>query len=502
MPASNPIHRPDIVLICSDSQGANLLGCYGRPDAGTLQLDRLAASSVSFEHAYPACPLCTPARGSIMTGVYPSRHGAWANSMALSTSMATMGQRFRDAGYHTALIGKWHLDGHDYFGTGEAADGWDPDYWYDCLNYLHTLRDDQLDAVRGIDPEAWRRAGIGREQTWAGGITDRAIDFLRRPRDRPRLLVLTYDEPHHPFVCPPKYVERFAGTRLPIGPAFHDDLADKPRLQRALAERQAGAHARKTTPEGDFVESLYLACNAFVDDEVGEVLRAVDDRLDDPLVIFTSDHGDAMGAHRIHTKGPFMYEPATRVPLTIRAPGDVGEAGRRSRTPVTHVDLLPTMLDYAGLDVPPALDGRSLRPELEGRDDPDRAAIMEFNRFAIHQDPGGLFPIRCIRKNNLKLAVNLFDRDELYDLDADPDELHNRIDDPAYAARRDAMFDELMAFMDERCDPFRGPVWHERPWREAPPFSYTGAERALPPDGYRPPWRDYGSGRPRGASDG
>lgn len=489
---------PNIVLIVTDSQGINLLGAYGQKGLHTENIDRLSQESVVFETAYGVCPLCTPARSGLFSGMYPSRNGAWANSMALASNVVHMGRRFQDAGYDTAYVGKWHLDGHDYFGTGEAPAGWDDRWWYDGKNYVDDLSEDELALWRTGGPEAWREAGISAEFTWANRISQRVIDFLREERESPFLVVASYDEPHHPFCCPPEYLDMFEDAHYDVGPAFHDQLQDKPSHQRLLSEAQHQAHTRKTKADGYFVNSPYLACNAYVDDEIGRVLAAVDRCApSNTLVVFTSDHGDYMGAHKMQTKGFTMYEEATHVPLMVRMPeGSADSPPRRCRTPVTHVDILPTLLDFAGLEVPPALEGRSLQPELaDQRDDLERPVFMEFNRFALHQDGGGFVPIRCIRQGSYKLVINLFDTDELYDLAVDPHEINNRINDPALHEIRDDMFDRLVTWMHEHNDPFRGPQWEDRAWRETPESRWGGFERPLAGDGYRPPWRDYRTGQ-------
>ena len=123
------MRRPNFVLIMTDTQGTNVIGTYGHSELDTPNIDNLAKNGVKFTRAYTTCPVCTPARAGIFTGIYPHTAGAWTNNLPLGDNIKTMGQRFRDNGYRTAYIGKWHLDGHDYFGTGICPDGWDADYW-------------------------------------------------------------------------------------------------------------------------------------------------------------------------------------------------------------------------------------------------------------------------------------------------------------------------------------------------------------------------------------
>ncbi len=203
--------RPNFVLVLTDTQGANIVGAYGHPELRTPNIDRLAQSGTLFQRAYTTCPLCTPARAALFTGLYAHTSGPWTNNLALGDNIATMGQRFRDQGYRTAYVGKWHLDGHDYFGTGLCPDGWDEAFWYDGRRYLDELTEDEIRLWRrGLGTvELLRAHDIRPEFTWAHRASNRAIRFLEGRDERPFVLVVSYDEPHHPFTCPPEYAEPF-----------------------------------------------------------------------------------------------------------------------------------------------------------------------------------------------------------------------------------------------------------------------------------------------------
>jgi uncharacterized sulfatase len=420
------VARPSFVFIMTDTQGANVVGAYGHPAVRTPNIDRLAGQGVRFDQAFTTAPVCTPARAGLFTGIYAHAAGAWANNLPLGANVHTMGQRFRDVGYRTAYIGKWHLDGYDYFGTGECPDGWDPRYWYDGRNYLEDLGEPERRLWRGglRSAAALRAHGITAEWTWAGRNSERAIRFLEEAAartgdgadDAPFLLVVSYDEPHEPFTCPPEYVERFAGYRHPLGPAAHDDLHDKPAHHREWA-----ASTRDAGGDGFYENPLYFGCNSFVDAEIGRVLAAPKPAAQDP-----AGPGSASG----------------------RAPAGGREAGR----------------------------------------DEDRGVVIEFQRFAVNHDSwGGLQPIRCLVDADYKLVLNLLDTDELYDRRNDPAELTNLIGAPAHAAARDRLHDRLLDWMGERSDPFRGPAWERRPWRAARRLGWFGPGRARRPDGYAPP---------------
>ena len=383
---------PNIILILTDTQATNVVGCYGRPDLQTPHIDALAQTGLRFENAYTTCPLCTPARAGLFTGIYAHTSGPWTNNLPLGANIRTMGQYFQAGGYHTAYSGKWHLDGHDYFGTGICPPGWDEAYWYDGANYLADLTPAQIAAWRGIkSPADLRTHAITAEFTWAHRVSDRGIRFLENRDERPFLLVLSYDEPHHPYACPPEYAERFAGYDYRVGPGALDTLEGKPAHQREWAE----AHH---WPGGSLTvrSPLYLGCNSFVDAEIGRVIDAAH-RLsaENTLIVFTSDHGDLMGAHRLGGKGPAMYAEITRIPLIVELPGQAN-AGRTVQSTVSHIDLLPTLLEMAGLPLQPILEGESLLPLLQGGEQPARAAVIGFQRYEIEHDSLGRFPARAL----------------------------------------------------------------------------------------------------------
>lgn len=497
--------QPNIVLMMTDTQATNMVGCYSGQAVGTENLNRLAAAGVMFRSAFTTCPVCTPARSALFTGIYSSQSGAWTNNIAPGRNMRTMGAYFKDAGYRTAYIGKWHLDGHDYFGTGICPEEWDAKYWYDGANYLaeHSEREISLwrNGLNSVDD--LRRNHIAAEFTWAHGIAKRAKAFLDEARatpEQPFLLVLSFDEPHHPFTCPPEYVERYQDYRYPLGAKAKDTLADKPEHQRLWAE----AMPAPVDADGMYHHPFYFGCNDFVDDQIGEVLRAVEahDGASEEArtwIAYTSDHGEMMGAHRMISKGSNAYDDITRIPLILRPPGK--NAGQKIDTPVSHIDLLPTLLEVAGIARTPAMQGSSLLPliggQSEGMQTRERAAFIEFNRYEIEHDSfGGFIPMRALVTDEFKLVINLFDSDELYDRKRDKDEMNNLIDHPEFAAIRDRLHDRLLARMDELRDPYRTYQWALRPWRPDKKPQWMGAFRPKPDDGVSPVVRDYDTGLP------
>ena len=305
----------------------------------------------------------------------------------------------------------------------------------------------------------------------------------------------SYDEPHHPWTCPPEYVERFQGKTLDLGPGAFDTLEGKPAHQQRWAQ-EAGVRERT----GKYHHPMMLGCNSYNDSQIGRTIqaaRASCEARGEPLwIIYTSDHGDHMGAHGLTTKGATGYEENTRVPLIVRPPE--GTSARVQKSVVSHLDILPTLMDIAGLPQPDCLDGQSFLELCERADaDERRVAFTEYTRYEVgHDGFGGLQPMRMFVRGPWKLVLNLFQTDELYHLGEDPAELHNRIDDSTCAAQRDELHHELIEWMYQHIDPWRGEAWERRPWHTIEKPIWNAPMRPVPDDGYRPTYIDYDTGLP------
>jgi uncharacterized sulfatase len=481
-----------IILIMTDTQRTDMLGCYGNKGMLTPNLDRLASQGMLFRRAYTTQPVCGPARSGLFTGLYPHSNGSWANGMALGDNVKTVGQRLRDLGWLTAYIGKWHLDGGDYFGLGRCPDGWDSDSWYDMRCYLE--EHGELDREWSRTADIMRKRTVTEDFTFGHRCSDRAIDFLRNHSENDFLLVVSYDEPHHPYVCPEPYASMYKDYVHPLRRNVMDALEDKPEHQRIWANQNA-----RPDGEGHGIRHPdYFGCNSFVDHEIGRVLDEIDANAPDALVIYTSDHGDALGSHGLSNKGPAMYDEITRIPLIVRWP-HVIQPDSSCDHPVSHIDIVPTIMESIGLPVPRLLEGKSLRPAFEDpRTRTNEAIFMEFGRYETdHDSAGGFQPVRAVFDGRLKLTVNLLTSDELYDLDTDPEELVNLIDSADHQIMRDLLHDELLDWMNRTRDPFRGYYWERRPWRtDARPATwvYTGFTRQRENEEYEPRQLDYSTG--------
>lgn len=473
----------NLVLIITDSQAKSMVGAYGNHGVDTPNLDRLAARGIRFEHAYTSAPVCTPARGAIFSGMQPAVNGAWANNMSPQRHIPLMGTVFRHYGYRAAYTGKWHLDGSEYFGDGQPGGGFEEDWWFDGYRYAHAIGPELFSRYqKAKTPADLREAGFTEKKLWGHMVADRAVDFLEQVgADEPFLLVASFDEPHGPFVAPPEYWEKFDSTDIPQPPNYNASVAGKPAMQQL--QRQQNGDAPWEERMGWW--SRFYGCNSYIDREIGRVLDAVERyHGEDTAIVYTSDHGDMMGAHGLLTKGPMMYEEITNVPFIVCLPG--GPEGAVSEALVSQIDLLPTLLDLAGIEQPETMHGQSLLPVLR---DPEfrlhEHVFVSFNRFAINHDQfGGFYPIRCVRDERHKLAINLFDQDELYDLVEDPYETENLIDDPAYASIRNHLHELIVAEMERIRDPLCAFEWANRPWNQIRKPFYWGGKNRRPPKGF------------------
>lgn len=484
------------ILIITDTTRRDMLSCYGLEEGmSTPNLDRLAAEGLRYNAAYTCQPVCGPARSAIFTGTFPHSNGMVTNCVPLGDNVKTLGQRLRDNGIHAAYTGKWHLDGGDYFGLGVCPDGWDPDYWYDMHNYLEELTDEQR--MRSRQSETAFAEDWGQEMTYAHRCADRGIDFVRKHSSEDFFFTLSLDEPHGPCICPPPFNTMYEDFRFADRAAFHDSLENKPMMQRLWAGDAINADPESLRGPGHML-SLFLGCNSFADYEIGRFLDAVDELCPDALVIYTSDHGDMLGSHRLQTKNAAFYKEICNIPLLVRD----GRSGERGVVdyPASHIDITPTILDYFSIPTPKLLEGRSMLPQIRNSSlRINDYVYTEFTRYEVDHDGfGGLQMMRSVTDGRYKLSINLMDSDELYDLESDPEEVENLIWNPDYAEIRNRLHDRLIAHMDETRDLYRGYQWLCRPWRngKSPSWNNSACTRQRENEEYEPRQWDYDTGLP------
>jgi uncharacterized sulfatase len=480
-----------VVFILGESVRADMLNSYRKTGLRTPNLDRLAAEGMRYDRAYNCQPVCAPARSSIWTGLYPHTNGVWGNSMPLGDTVHSIGQFLRDRSVDTALIGKWHLDGVDYFGTGRAPGGWDPEFWYDMRDYLTELSPE--DRRRSRDRRTGDDSSWTAEMCYAHRCTDRALRFLVDHQNREFMLCVCYDEPHDPSLCPKEYSDSYENFVFPSSVNVSDPLTDKPEEQRIWA----GPRLHSQQPP--IRDKQFFGSHTFVDAEIGRLLDQIQKTAPNALIIYTADHGVFLESHRLTDKGPAMYDEITRVPFIVRWPGHT-PAGSVNHNLMSHIDIAGTLMEFWGFDVPPTIEGKSVLLSFKDPAAPTRDAVfIEWGRYEVDHDGfGGYQPIRCICDGRYKLSINLMTGDELYDLESDPAEINNLITSGLHVKLRNELHDKLLDWMNISRDPFRGYYWGHRQWRPEFPetWEFAAMTRQRKCDGYLPKELDYDTGLP------
>lgn len=459
----------NLLFLMTDQHRVDTLGCYGNPHVATPNLDRLAATGTRFDRFYTPTAICTPARASLLTGQAPFRHRLLANHERnvgyledLREDAFTFPESLAERDYQLGLIGKWHVGTHrnaaSYGFEGPDLPGWHNPV--DHPDYLAYLEERGLppyritEPVRGTTPNGnpgnllAARLQQPVEATFEYYLATRAIEQLEKyaADGRPFFLATHFFGPHLPYLLPDAYYDRYDPGLVDLPPSIAETFEGKPPVQRNYS-----AHWAFDTMPLDVTRKLiavYWGYVTLVDEQIGRILTRLDELglTDDTAVFFTADHGEFTGAHRLHDKGPAMYEDIYRIPGIIRVPGQPPQVREEF---ATLTDCTATLLELAGSDPAPATDSRSLLPLVRG-EHPDwpRELLAEFHG---HHFP---YPQRMLRDERYKLVVNPESVNELYDLTADPHELSNRYDHPELAAVRRRLMRRMYDLLRERGDNF------------------------------------------------
>lgn len=428
--------RPNIVVILVDDLRIGALGCEGHPFVKTPNIDRIAREGARSRYAFVTTPLCSPSRASFLTGLYVHNHQVTnnGNHNALSHQLVTFPRLLHDAGYQTAYIGKWHMGNDDAPRPGF-------DKWV-SFKGQGTYKDPPLN----ID---------GQVQTVPGYITDllndEAVRFLRQPRSQPFLLYLAHKAVHGPFTPAERHEHLYTDAPIPRAPSTSDTLEGKPVLTRKLetkaAAKPAKKKAAKTAGGGQNLIRNQLRCLAAIDDGVGQILQALAEtkQLENTLLIFTSDNGYFWGEHGLGDKRA-AYEESIRVPFLVRYPPLV-RPGTVIEQNVLNIDLAPTALALAGIAPPARLDGRSLLPLLKGETANWRKVFL--TEYFLEPQYPRIPSWQAVRTDRWKYIhfTDLEGMDELYDLENDPYELKNLINEPSAGERLVMLKQQLAALI-------------------------------------------------------
>ena len=457
----------NILLIQSDQHRYDCLGSSGGRRCQTPHLDRLAAEGVRFTHAFTPVPTCCPARQSLLSGLRPEQHGGlWNYDITLPVRLfdsPTWTETLAASGYSLGYVGKWHVHPDrtplDY-GFQDYVSLQDYAAWRRAVG-LPDYEPIDADAL-GLDPVVSHWFG-GRDPGPLDGArthwqADRVIDLIERYQreGQPWHVRLDFEEPHLPCFPTDRFALLYPAETLEPWGSFADTFANKPYIQEQQIWTWGIAHL-DWAAWSQYL-SRYLAVVSQIDDAVGRVLGALE-RLglsDSTLVIYTTDHGDACGGHRMIDKHYVMYEDVVHVPLIMHWPG-VTEPGAVCNAMVTHaLDLATTLSEAAGLPVPDTYQGRSLLPLLRGETPPDwpTEVLSTYNGAQF-----GLYVQRMLRDHRFKYVWNPTDVDELYDLERDPWELENLVGQPDHHECLATMRTRLLALLTEQRDDIVAKPW-------------------------------------------
>jgi len=497
--------RQNILLITSDQQPWHTLGCMN-PELQTPRLDQLAREGTLFNRAYCPNPTCTPTRASIITGKYPSQHGAWSLGTKLSETEHTVGEDFQAAGYKTSLIGKAHfqpLRGTEAFPSVESYPLMqDLDYWRNFhgpfygFEHVELARNHTDEAHVGQHYAIWMEengcknwrdyfrppSGNNRDQrrTWeipeefhyGTWISERSCALLDAyaEDEEPFFLWSSFFDPHPAYLVPKPWDTMYDPESLSVPSVVDGEHDANPPHFRLTQEENPDFSDWK---DGEFAMhgfrshltdrdelakdiAIYYGMVSLMDSQIGRILDKLESRglAENTLVVFTSDHGHLYGQHGLTAKGPFHYEDLIRVPFLVRQPGRV-PSGRRSDALQSLVDLAPSFLSWANMEVPREMTGLDQSEVWTGQSDLVRDHVTVENRhteWTIH--------VKTYVEDRYKITVyHKRDYGEIFDLQDDPGELVNLWDRPDCQDLKARLIRRLLD-----AEMAKEPLWMPRIW--------------------------------------
>lgn len=437
--------RPNLLVIMSDEHAPQFSGFGGHPMVASPHLDQLSADGVTFDAAYCNSPLCVPSRMSFMTGRMPSTIEVYDNASPLPSQRATWAHMVRSAGYRAALAGKQHFVGPDRLHGFEMQLATD---LHGSAVHPLMLWDD------GIEPagEPWSHLeysgpGWTPELESDEEVEAACLDYIRSHAHdgTPWALNASFIAPHFPFIAPEEYWQRYSPDRVDLPDLPDGHIAGEHPVYTRL--RAAFGLEHVSEEQSRRARAAYFALVTCLDDRIGRLLHALEEtgQAENTVVVYTADHGELLGEHGLWRKSTF-HEYSARVPLIVRWPG-VLPRGRRVPTPVSLIDIAPTLAEIAGCELTIELDGASLLPAATGTGDADGSVVSE---YLAHGVTG---PAAMLRRGDFKLNTFHGYRPQLFNVTQDPGEFCDLIDDPEHADIRATLEAELATRFDaERLD--------------------------------------------------
>ena len=445
--------RPNIVYVFADQWRASALGYADDPNVKTPHIDALAAESFNFRNAVSCCPVCSPARASMITGQYPLSHGVFVNDVHLEHENPSIADCFNSAGYGTGYIGKWHLDGHGRSACipPERRQGF---RFWQVLECTHDYNESLY--YDNDDPEikAW-------EGYDAFDQTKHAIRYIEEAKDNPFMLFLSWGPPHGPYAdtAPKEFRAMYSPGDLVLSPNVPADTADfaPPLRWDEFAEMDRVDRTRQ------ILAGYYAHCSA-LDACVGRLQEAVRRAgiEDDTIFVFTSDHGDMLGSHGLWKK-QWPYDESARVPFLLKYPAL--SKGCMVDAPINTPDLMPTLCDLCDIPVPAHVEGCSHAAALRGGPWPDEAALIaNYHPFGQWEARRGGKEWRGVRTDRHTYVRDLDGPWLLFDNETDPHQLNNRIDQPEFAELQAKLEDLLQEKLRQTGDGFEEGMEYVRRW--------------------------------------
>jgi arylsulfatase A-like enzyme len=464
--------KPNLILFLPDQQRADTIACYGGKKVHAPNLNKLAADSVVFERAYITHPVCTPSRSSLMTGTWPHINGCTRNSVALDRRFRVFAELIGDKDYRTAYMGKWHLgaDGPARRGFQQWVSTEEPGDYTNFLVSAGLTADGKNEAFSEL-----AISNLPVELSRPKFLEKHACEFIEKHFRDPFILVIAFVEPHSPYNGPLN--DEHPLSEIDLDPTAtlpeSDNIPLRYRLMRewqqarAILDRQRLPHQfffGVTPDEYRSIKQRYLGLVTLVDQNIGAILGCLErfGLSDNTIVVHTSDHGDSLGAHHLFAK-EVMFEEATRVPFLIRLPGQ--KRGKLIPQPVSHIDVVPTLLDLLGQPRHPQCAGKSLLPLIQDGEMPPESIFIQWapNRTKIKKGTS-LAPRRMIKRaidestrtvvssDGWKLCLRDKDLNELYNLSDDRRETRNLYADREYASLISRFTDEIHKWQESTHD--------------------------------------------------
>ena len=433
------MNQPNILILHCDQLRQDCLGFNGNADVRTPNLDRLAADSVNYENHYTVYPICTPSRYSFWSSLYVHQHGAWDNQATLPSGYPTFPGVLREQGYHTAAVGKMHMNPtyQDIgFSEMELAEQngigrFEDDYHRWLMDNGKIDRFD-LHHQSGIFYEEGKShlydmcqcAESDLEERFYSTewITRRAEEQIGRwEEDAPAVLMVGYVSPHHPFDPPAPYSTMYDPEKLRLLDGYTQEA-----LKRDV-EANGTAMDYTSLSEGDVraMMAAYYGMISEIDDGIGRLIGLLKRKglYENTMIIFTSDHGEYMGFHHMMLKCNYLYDPLAKIPLLVKYPGQK-DAGRTESALSENIDVAPTVLEACGVKAPASMQGKSL---LTGG---GREFVFSEGQYGTEEEPRIGYMLRT--KRYKLLVQGSMENTMLFDLEKDPEELENVAEDPAY----------------------------------------------------------------------